>query len=210
LAFKEISAAEASKQYKGSLGRVDLTHNKEFIQAEFMVDSDPNLPYRVTLFNVKVGDLIVELSVKLDAVPLKMKIVTTPTNVTFAVAYYDVAVEWMKVLAQQYFVFHGRSISILDNMDKTNQAQFYRLFMGWIPRNAKHSQLVQVVERVGGHHPLHLVIIRDKNNLSRGFAFLVVKTLSEKEKLINANQFTLKNCKCKFKEARPLKRAQGE
>jgi hypothetical protein len=80
--------------------------------------------------------------------------------------------------------------------------------MGWIPRMAKHAQLIKVVERISGHLPLHLAIVKDNNNLSRGFAFLVVKTLEEKEKMLNANEFTLKSCKCKFKEARPLKRAQ--
>jgi hypothetical protein len=79
--------------------------------------------------------------------------------------------------------------------------------MGWVPKNAKHSALSTVVARISGHLPLHLTVVRDKNNLSRGFAFLIVKTLAEKEKLLNANEFSLKNSKCKFKEARPLKRA---
>ena len=123
------------------------------------------------------------------------------------IALFDVISEWCKVLAQQYFVVNNHAISIVDAIDATNQAQFYRLFMGWVPRMAKHAHLIRVVERISGHFPLHLAIVKDQNNLSREFAFLVVKTLQEKEKLLNASEFTLKTCKCKFKEARPLKRA---
>jgi hypothetical protein len=205
LAFLEISVALAAKGYKGPLGAIDSTHSKKFIQAEFMVDLDSNLPYRVVLFNVQPGDTIDALSSKMDAIPIKIKIVE---GRNFAIAFFDVISEWCKVLAQQYFVVNHHAISILDAIDSTNQAQFYRLFMGWIPRMAKHAQLIKVVERISGHLPLHLAIVKDNNNLSRGFAFLVVKTLEEKEKMLNANEFTLKSCKCKFKEARPLKRAQ--
>ena len=204
LAFKEISAAEASKSYKGPIGRIDLTHNRNFIQAEFMIDSDPNLPYRVMLFNVQAGDTREALSSKMEAVPIKIKIFD---GKNFAVAMFDVISEWCKVLAQQYFVVNNHAISIVDALDQVNRANFYRLWMGWVPRVAKHAHLCQVVQRISGHLPLHLDIIRDKNNNhSRGFTFLVVKTLAEKEKLLNANLFTLKTCKCKFKEARPLKR----
>ena len=204
LAFKENSAMEDAKNYRGPFGKVDLTHSKEFIQAEFMVDSDTNLPYRVVLFNVQAGDTVAALSEKMDAVPIKIKIID---GKNFAFAMFDVISEWCKVLAQQYFVVNGHSINIVDAIDATNQSQFYRLFMGWVPRLAKHSQLCQVVVRITGHLPLHLAVVRDKDNMSRGFAFLVVKTLGEKEKLLNANEFPLKGCKCKFKEARPLKRA---
>ena len=201
---RRFSAAEASKKYKGPLGRIDLTHNRNFVQAEFMIDSDPNLPYRVMLFNVQAGDTREALSSKMDAVPIKIKMFD---GKNFAVAMFDVISEWCKVLAQQYFVVNNHAISIVDALDDTNRANFYRLWMGWVPRVAKHVHLCQVVQRISGHLPLHLDIIRDKkNNLSRGFAFLVVKTLAEKEKLLNANLFTLKTCKCKFKEARPLKR----
>ena len=108
------------------------------------------------------------------------------------IALFDVISEWCKVLAQQYFVVNDHTINIVDAIDKTNQAQFYRLFMGWVPKVAKHKQLVTIVEKISGHLPLHLIIVRDKNNFSRGFAFLVVKTLKEKEKLLGANMFTLK------------------
>ena len=204
LAFKEISVATSAKNYKGPFGTVDLTHSKQFIQAEFMVDLNANLPYRAVLFGVQPGDTVEALSLKMDAVPVRIKIIE---GRNFAIALFDVISEWCKVLAQQYFVVNNHAISIVDAIDATNQAQFYRLFMGWVPRMAKHAHLIRVVERISGHLPLHLAIVKDQNNLSRGFAFLVVKTLQEKEKLLNANEFTLKTCKCKFKEARPLKRA---
>jgi hypothetical protein len=203
LAFKEISVATAAKGYVGPLGKIDLTHSKVFFQSEFS-DLDSNLPYRVVLFNIQIGDTIEALGQRMDSVPVKIKLIE---NRNFAVAFFDIISEWCKVLAQQYFILNNHTVSIVDAIDSTNQAQFYRLFMGWVPKNAKHSALSTVVARISGHLPLHLTVVRDKNNLSRGFAFLIVKTLAEKEKLLNANEFSLKNSKCKFKEARPLKRA---
>ena len=205
LAFMEISTATAAKNYKGPLGIVDPTHSKKFIQPEFAFDLDTNLPYRVVLLGIEPGDTVEALSLKMAAVPMKIKLMD---GRNFAFALFDVISEWCKVLDQQYFVVNNHTISIVDAIDPTNQAQFYRLFMGWVPRAAKHSQLIQVVGRISGHHPLHLFIMKDKkSNFSRGFAFLVVKTLQEKEALLGANEFPLKGCKCKFKEARPLKRA---
>jgi hypothetical protein len=205
LAFRNISAANNAKNYQGPFGVPDPTHPKRFIQPEFFADLDPNLPYRVVLFGVQAGDTVQDLSSKMDAVPVKIKLIA---GRNFAFALFDIISEWCKVLAQQYFVVNNHTINIVDAIDPTNQAQFYRLFMGWVPRAAKHSQLMNVVGRISGHHPLYLIIARDKNsNFSRGFAFLVVKTLAEKEKLLGANEFPLKGCKCKFKEARPLKRA---